>query len=155
MATKVRSKQILRKRAMIVDPPLLSGDRLTRREFERRYSALPEIKKAELVEGAIHVAAPVRLYSSAQPHAQIIVWLGAHWPATPGVQLADNTTVRLDRDNDPQPDALLLIDPASGRRSHIAADYIEGAPELIIESAARSAAYDLHDKAFVARLKEN
>lgn len=51
MATKVRAKQLLRKRDMVAaPPPLCSGDRLTRREFERRYSALPEIKKAELVE---------------------------------------------------------------------------------------------------------
>lgn len=30
-------------------PPLESGDRLTRHEFERRYHAMPHLKKAELV----------------------------------------------------------------------------------------------------------
>ena len=32
-------------------PPLESGDHLTRHEFERRYQARPDIKKAELIEG--------------------------------------------------------------------------------------------------------
>ena len=31
-------------------PPLESGDRLSRHEFERRYTAMPHIKKAELIE---------------------------------------------------------------------------------------------------------
>ena len=33
--------------------PLQSGDHLTRREFERRYAAHPEIRKAELIEGRV------------------------------------------------------------------------------------------------------
>ncbi|GEM_PF-5136185 len=32
-------------------PPLESGDCLTRPEFERRYHAMPNLKKAELIEG--------------------------------------------------------------------------------------------------------
>lgn len=61
------------------------------------------------------------------------------------VDLGDNTTVRLDLDNEPQPDALLRLE--SGGRSQISEDdYIEGAPELIVEIAASSANYVLHDK---------
>ena len=41
-------------------PPLESGDRLTRHEFERRYQARPEIKKAELIEGVVYMPSPVR-----------------------------------------------------------------------------------------------
>jgi hypothetical protein len=41
-------------------PPLQSGDRLTRPEFERRYAASPHIKKAELIEGIVYVASPLR-----------------------------------------------------------------------------------------------
>nr|WP_279611514.1 hypothetical protein [Thermostichus vulcanus] len=41
-------------------PILESGDRLTRREFERRYAAMPERIKAELIEGVVYVASPVR-----------------------------------------------------------------------------------------------
>ncbi len=35
----------------VLIPPLKAGDRLTRAEFERRYRAMPEIKKAELIAG--------------------------------------------------------------------------------------------------------
>ena len=38
-------------------PPMREGDRLTRAEFERRWTAMPELKKAELIDGAVHVAA--------------------------------------------------------------------------------------------------
>ena len=47
--------------------PLESGDRLTRAEFERRYSARPDIKKAELIEGVVYVATPVRIEEHARP----------------------------------------------------------------------------------------
>jgi hypothetical protein len=42
-------------------PPLESGDRLTRHEFERRYSAMLHVKKAELIEGIVYMASPVRV----------------------------------------------------------------------------------------------
>jgi Uma2 family endonuclease len=63
----------------------------------------------------------------------------------------DNATVRLDSAhtdlNEPQPDALLRLEPSAGGTSRVGPDgYIEGAPELIAEVAASSAAYDLHDK---------
>jgi len=34
-------------------PRLQNGDRLTRVEFERRYLAMPEVKKAQLIEGIV------------------------------------------------------------------------------------------------------
>ena len=131
-----------------VDPPLLeNGDRLTRREFERRYSAMPEVKKAELIERVVYMPSPVRVKSHGRPHGQIITWLGTYVAFTPGVDLADNSTVRLDIDNEPQPDALLRIEASVGGSSHISTDdFIEGPPELIVEIAASSASYDLHDK---------
>lgn len=49
-------------------PPLESGDRLTRAEFERRYEATPEKFKAELIEGVVYVASPVRAFHGV-PHA--------------------------------------------------------------------------------------
>lgn len=128
-------------------PPLESGDRLTRQEFERRYTAASNIRKAELIEGVVYVASPVRAKRHGRPHGAIMAWLGAYWIATPGVDLQDNPTVRLDADNEPQPDALLRIEPEVGGNSLIGEDdYIEGAPELIVEVAASSASYDLNDK---------
>jgi Uma2 family endonuclease len=74
-------------------------------------------------------------------------WLGTYEAATPGVEGAANSTVRLDLDNEPQPDSFLRIDPARGGQSRTSEDdYIEGAPELMVEIAATSASYDLHSK---------
>jgi Uma2 family endonuclease len=111
-------------------PPLNPGDRLTRAEFERRYHAYPEIKKAELIEGVVYMPSPVRYKNHGQPHFRLIGWLSTYVTATPGTSGADNTTVRLD----------------FGRSRVGDDDYLEGPPELIVEIAASSAAYDLHDK---------
>ena len=126
---------------------LKHGERLTREEFERRYEAMPHLKKAELIEGIVYMPSPVRIDLHGRPHAQIMAWLGAYWIATPGVDLADNSTVYLDANNDPQPDALLRIESAQGGRSRIIdKGYVEGPPELIVEVAGTSADYDLQDK---------
>jgi Uma2 family endonuclease len=127
--------------------PLENGDRLTRLEFERRYDAMPEVKKAELIEGVVYMPSPVRVKSHGTPHGHIIGWLFNYCAATPGVEFAADTTVRLDADNEPQPDAVLWIAEAAGGHARISEDdYLEGAPELIVEVAASSASYDLHDK---------
>jgi len=131
-------------------PPLENGDKLTRIEFERRYHAMPQVKKAELIEGIVYMASPLRLRQHGEPHARIMTWLGNYWAATPGVGLADNTTVRLDTDNEPQPDALLRIE-VGGQSCISDDDYVEGAPELIVEIAASTASIDLHDKLNVYR----
>jgi Uma2 family endonuclease len=131
--------------------PLENGDRLTRPEFERRYQAMPDIKKAELIEGVVYMPSPIRA-SHSSAHGAIMTWLGSHQVGTPKVILHDNATVRLDMDNEVQPDALLRVDSALGGSSAISPDdYIEGPPELIVEIAGSSAAYDLHDKLSVYR----
>nr|WP_293139301.1 Uma2 family endonuclease [Okeania sp. SIO3I5] len=124
-----------------------AAKRLTRDEFEKRYFAMPKHKKAELIEGIVYIASPLRFSAHGQPHFQINTWLGVYAAATPGVKGADNTTTRLDKDNEPQPDAMLFIESSLGGQIKISKDdYIEGAPELIVEVAASSATYDLHDK---------
>jgi Uma2 family endonuclease len=129
-------------------PPLENGDKLTRYEFERRYNAMPNLKKAELIEGIVYIMpAALRFRSHGQPHGWILTWLGTYEAATPGVALGVEPTVRLDLDNEPQPDAVLLIAPEAGGQTKLSDDdYIEGAPELIIEIAASSVAIDLHAK---------
>jgi len=129
-------------------PLLENGDKLTRFEFERRYNAMPNFKKAELIEGIVYIMpAALRFRSHGQPHGWIIGWLFTYQAATPGVALGVEPTVRLDLDNEPQPDAVLLINPeASGQARLSEDDYIEGAPELIVEIAASSVAIDLHAK---------
>lgn len=133
-------------------PPLESGDRLTRHEFERRYHAMPQAKRAELIEGVVFMPSPVHFKAHGEPHSLAITWLGVYCAATPSVRLADNATVRLDLENEVQPDALLRLEPEAGGRSHISPDdYVEGPPELIVEVASSSVAIDLHDKLKVYR----
>ncbi|MEH1810925.1 MAG: Uma2 family endonuclease, partial [Nostoc sp.] len=129
-------------------PPLENGDKLTRYEFERRYNATPNLKKAELTEGIVYIMpAALRFRSHGQPHGWILTWLGTYEAATSGVALGVEPTVRLDLDNEPQPDAVLLIVPEAGGQTRLSEDdYIEGAPELVVEIAASSAAIDLHGK---------
>lgn len=132
-------------------PPLDSGDRLTRTEFEHRYAARPDIKKAELIEGVVYVPLPVSLQHG-EPHSDIIAWVGTYRAATPGIRIADNTSLRLDVDNEPQPDVSVWIDDPTGQALRVPKEgFLEVVPELIIEVAASSAAYDLHDKLNVYR----
>jgi Uma2 family endonuclease len=132
---------------LLAIPPLENGDRLTRQEFERRYQAMPKTTKAERIEGVVYVAAALRFRSHGLPHANIMGWLWTYKVATPGVELGDTPTVRLDLDNDPQPDAVLLIEPAVGGQARISDDdYIEAAPEFVAEIAASSATIDLGAK---------
>ncbi|MGK7932778.1 MAG: Uma2 family endonuclease [Microcystaceae cyanobacterium] len=131
-------------------PPLENGDKLTRPEFERRYNAMPYLKKAELIEEIVYMASPLRAKAHGKPHAHIMTWLGAYEAATPGVEVLDNATVRLDNNNEPQPDALLRIE-TDGQSIISDDDYVEGSPELIVEIAASSASIDLNQKHNVYR----
>ncbi len=133
-------------------PTLENGDRLTRAEFERRYQAMPELKKAELIEGVVYMPSPVRARHHGRPHSHVNGWLATYEARTPGLFVADNSTVRLDLDNEPQPDVQLFIDPALGGQAAIDDDgYVEGAPELVVEVASSSASYDLGAKKNVFR----
>ena len=128
-------------------PPLENGDRLTLLQFQRRYEAMPEVKKAELIEGIVYMASPLRFKPHAEPHGRIITWLGVYQAATPGVQMGIEPTVRLNIDNEVQPDGVLLISPENGGQSSFSEEgYLEGAPELVVEIAASSATIDLGDK---------
>ena len=128
-------------------PVLCAGDRLTRDEFERRYSAMPDLKKAELIEGVVYMGSPVRHRQHGRPDRVASIWLGFYEEATPGLDSGTNSTLRLDLDNEPQPDLLLRLPDHAGSRSRLTADgYLEGPPELVIEIAASSASYDLHQK---------
>jgi Uma2 family endonuclease len=130
--------------------PLEPGDRLARPEFERRYEAMPYLKKAELIEGAVYVPSPVRHEGHGRQHSALNCWLAVYGASTPGVEVSDNATVRLDLDNEPQPDLLLRI--VSDGQSRVDSEgFISGAPELVAEIASSSAAYDLHQKLTVYR----
>jgi Uma2 family endonuclease len=128
-------------------PPLESGDRLSRPEFERRYAAAPCVKKAELIEGIVYVASPLRFSPHAEPHSRLITWLGTYAAYTPGTKSGIEPTIRLDLDNEPQPDGVLILDESAGGQARLTEDgYLEGTPELIAEIAASSVAIDTGSK---------
>lgn len=128
-------------------PELENGDRLTRAEFERRYDAMPDLKKAELINGVVYMGSPVQHKKHSRPHSKSVAWLVVYNAATPGTDSGDNGSVRLDDENMPQPDAMLRLESEYGGLSEIDEDdYLAGPPELALEVASSSAAYDLHDK---------
>lgn len=87
-----------------------------------------------------------------EAHGFVVGLFVTYGAATPGVRVNDNATVRLDLDNEVQPDALLRLEAALGGNCKISADhYLEGSPELVAEVAYSSAAYDLHDKLKIYR----
>lgn len=126
-------------------PRLQSGDRLPRSEFERRYRALPSVRKAELIEGEVHVPSPVGV-EHGDSHARALLWVGTYAAATPGTSFSADTSVHLDRVNVVQPDIHLRILPENGGQSRLSDGFVEGAPELVVEIAASSVSIDLHRK---------
>ncbi len=128
-------------------PPLENGDKLDRIEFERRYNAMPEINKAQLIEGVVYMPSPVRHYRHGNPHFNLITWLGMYVMSTPGVEGGDNGTLRLDMENEPQPDAYLIVLPSHGGKVVLDEDdYITGGPELVAEVSASRVSIDLNAK---------
>ena len=108
---------------------------------------MPEVKKAELIEGIVYMPSPARFKHHSLPHSMLATWLGNYQADTQSVLVGDNATVRLDLDNEPQPDLLLLQLPEHGGQARFSEDdYVEGPPELVVEIVASSRAYDLHQK---------
>src|SRR5438552_2289842 len=126
--------------------PLQAGDHLTAEEFERRYSAMPEVKKAELIDGVVYMPSPVLFDDHANPHVHMATWLGTYEAFTVGIRAGDNGTVRLNPKSRPQPDLLLLIRSECGGATTLTDGYVTGPPEHVDEIAASSASYDLHSK---------
>jgi Uma2 family endonuclease len=127
-------------------PRLLNGDHLTVPEFERRYEATPEAKFAELIEGIVVMSPPIsNLHSS--PHAVLAGLLQNYAWATAGTDADICGSLRLDGQNEYQPDLMLRIKSGPLARSKVAQDGLfEGSPELAAEIAVSSAGYDLHEK---------
>jgi len=128
-------------------PPLENGDHLSAHEFLRRFEAMPEVKKAELIQNTVHMASPVRTDFHGEPDGLIQGWLCLYASRHPAVRHATNATLRLGPDDVPQPDAVLFRDPASGGRASIdAKGYLCGAPELVVEIASSSVSRDAREK---------
>src|SRR5436309_846021 len=79
---------------------LQNGDHLTREEFERRYHAEPNLKKAELIDGVVYMPSPVRHRHHGKPNSDLNGWLKHFETATRGVEVGTNGTIRLDLDSE-------------------------------------------------------
>jgi Uma2 family endonuclease len=126
-------------------PLLESGDRLNQREFHNLYEQMPEVKKAELVDGVVFVSSPASL-----AHSDRVAWitgcLVAYTAGLKGVRVGNSASIIVDDDNEFQPDALLFFDQAAGGQAHPCGEYLKGVPEVAVEVSYSSRAYDLHQK---------
>jgi Uma2 family endonuclease len=123
-----------------------NGDMLTLNDFLRRYERMPNVKKAELIEGVIHMASPVRINLHSRPDGIMQGWLFAY-AAMHDLEMFPNTTLLLDVENCFQPDSMLCSKPRKGGRVWVNKDdYLCGSPELVVEIAASSVSIDLRDK---------
>ena len=60
------------------------------------------------------MSSPVSVEDHGTPHAALMMPLSLYWTFTPGVCAGDNSTLRLDPDNEVQPDGFLFIEPECG-----------------------------------------
>jgi Uma2 family endonuclease len=137
-------------------PPLRNGDHLTRAEFHRRYEAMGEGVRAELIEGIVYLwstpdmPSPVSIDCHGAPLGDLIACFGYYRSKTPGLIHGGDVTVFLDGIGEPQPDALLGIPFAAGGRTKLVKEgkkhYVDGAPDLIAEIAASTVSIDLNAK---------
>jgi Uma2 family endonuclease len=128
--------------------PLENGEHLEAEEFLRRYEAMPELKKAELIQGIVYImSSPVNAQFHGEPDNIIQGCLALYCSATPGTESAANSTTILNTRNVPQPDAMLRILAECGGRCQLDEEgYILRGPELAVEIAASSTAIDAYEK---------
>jgi Uma2 family endonuclease len=125
---------------------LENGDHLTQPVFHQRYQDHPEDRKFELVGGIVYMASPTRgphgLY-----HSELNLVLALYKASAPGVEVADNITVILGPNSEPQPDLLLRLTTECGGQSHYNGEqYLVGPPELVVEIAHSTVAIDMNAK---------
>jgi len=124
--------------------PLVAGEKLSREEFLRRWEALPNLKRAELIEGVVYMPSLVRV-THGSVELLVATWLGNYAAATPGCEGGCNATWFMLEDA-PQPDCYLRILPEYGGQSSLERGFGSGAPELAVEVSLSSASYDLGPK---------
>ncbi len=127
-----------------VSQPLFAGQRLKRDEFLRRWEAMPELKRAELIGGLVYMPSPVTIDHGSHD-TLVIGWLLHYAARTPGCNAGSNRTWLMLEDA-PQPDADLRILPEYGGQSWVENSLGAGAPELSAEISLSSASYDLGPK---------
>jgi Uma2 family endonuclease len=120
---------------------LRAGQRLTVKEFLRRWEAMPELKFAELIDGVVYMPSP-QTSDHGRAEFRIDTWLGVYVAATPGCDGGSQSTWLM-LESAPQPDCYLWVRPEFGGQSTTQGKYHIGAPELATEICLSSEAYDL------------
>lgn len=123
---------------------LRSGDKLTLDEFLRRWGAMPQLKKAELIEGVVDMPSPTKA-DHGDTDDDIAGWLVVYRANTPGTRSAGNATTVLG-ENSLQPDHSLRLLPEAGGRVSVEDGFLHGAPEFVVEVCSSSTSYDLSVK---------
>jgi hypothetical protein len=62
---------VIQKEKSLKLPPLENGDRLTRDEFEQRYQAMPNVKKAELIERKVYITIAAQIINRGRADSPI------------------------------------------------------------------------------------
>lgn len=129
------------------DAPMLeNGARMSRIEFHRLYEQTADDFRAELIGGVVYMPSPLRR-SHGVYHVLMTTLFGVYVAQTPGTEAGDNASLLLGAESEPQPDLYLRIRPEFGGQSATSPDdYVEGAPELLVEIALSSRSPDLHAK---------
>jgi Uma2 family endonuclease len=109
------------------------------------YERMPEGFRAQLIRGVVYVALPMSADHGGSS-SDVSAWLGAYRARTPGVRSYAGSTIRLGPEDNPEPDAALVILPGHGGQARIDGKYLVGAPELVVEVSYSTQAYDLNDK---------
>jgi Uma2 family endonuclease len=88
---------------------LRAGQRMTVREFLRRWEAMPELKFAELIDGVVYMPSP-QTSDHGRAKIRINTWLGMYIAYTPGCDGGSQSTWLM-LESAPQPDCYLWIHP--------------------------------------------
>lgn len=128
-------------------PPVLhNGDLLPASEFLRRFERMPEVKKAELVDGIVFMDHRV-CAAHGEASAALCHWLGMYSVSTPLTRGSIRVTTLLDDDNVVQPDVTLAVKTsAGGRTSHSPDGFMVGGAELLADVALSSVNLDARVK---------
>ena len=120
---------------------------MDREEFHRRYELTPEDFRAELVEGVVYVASPVRFSVHDEQTILVRDWLGEYRRRNPETtKVAHEASVYLDGRNEYHPDATLFKTTGDAQLKELPTRYLSGAPELVVEVSASTMSRDLTDK---------
>jgi Uma2 family endonuclease len=126
-------------------PALVGGDFLSRDEFLRRWEAMPQLERAELIRRVVYLPS-IKSLKQADTENRLWMWLGVYETATPGCQGSQNVPWLMGENDAPQPDTALFVLPEGDCWSPIRGRYASGVPDFVAEVCSSRSSFDLHQK---------